>query len=247
MSPPTVPPRLSRNMTTIVFFMPIVNFGKKSYRKILESYERLKYPLLAYEICWSEYTPEVETCMREVIAGGSKLWVNSPVALPERRALRRCRGRGRPAECTETGRYGRHHDPDRPPRTADLPTSARADCTTDAMSRITEFLPHQSCGSCPGAGRSIARQVLPPPAPAGIRRRNARIQPLLRLPHQSQRHEETHSRQRVPGRIAVGSHRLGTLFAYAIGKVRQRIHRRLLQHQALHGHGTHRLGRGQRP
>ncbi len=58
-------------------FMPIVNFGKKSYRKILESYERLKYPLLAYEICWSEYTPEVETCMREVIAGGSKLWVNS--------------------------------------------------------------------------------------------------------------------------------------------------------------------------
>ena len=58
-------------------FMPIVNFGKKSYRKILESYERLKYPLLAYEICWSEYTPAVETCMREVIAGGSKLWVNS--------------------------------------------------------------------------------------------------------------------------------------------------------------------------
>ena len=58
-------------------FMPIVNFGKKSYRKILESYERLKYPLLAYEICWSEYTPEVETCMREVVAGGSKLWVNS--------------------------------------------------------------------------------------------------------------------------------------------------------------------------
>uniref|UniRef100_UPI0040386B80 glycerophosphodiester phosphodiesterase family protein n=1 Tax=Alistipes shahii TaxID=328814 RepID=UPI0040386B80 len=39
-------------------FMPIVNFGKKSYRKILD-------------------TPEVETCMREVIAGGSKLWVNS--------------------------------------------------------------------------------------------------------------------------------------------------------------------------
>ena len=98
-------------------FMPIVNFGKKSYRKILESYERLKYPLLAYEICWSEYTPEVETCMREVIAGGSKL----PVALPERRALRRCRGRGRPGRgVRETGRYGRHHDPDRPPRTADL-------------------------------------------------------------------------------------------------------------------------------
>lgn len=58
-------------------FMPIVNFGKKSYRKILESYERLKYPLLAYEICWSEYTPEVEACMREVLASGSKLWVNS--------------------------------------------------------------------------------------------------------------------------------------------------------------------------
>ena len=58
-------------------FMPIVNFSKKPYRKILESYERLEHPLLAYEICWSEYTPEVEACMKQVVAGGSKLWVNA--------------------------------------------------------------------------------------------------------------------------------------------------------------------------
>ena len=32
---------------------------------------------LAYEVCWSEYTPEVEACMKKVLAGGSKLWVNS--------------------------------------------------------------------------------------------------------------------------------------------------------------------------
>lgn len=32
---------------------------------------------LAYEICWDTLTPEVEACMRQVVDGGSKLWVNS--------------------------------------------------------------------------------------------------------------------------------------------------------------------------
>ena len=58
-------------------FMPIVNFGKKSYRKILESYERLKYPLQTNEVCWSENTQTKKASMNKVVAGGSNLWVNS--------------------------------------------------------------------------------------------------------------------------------------------------------------------------
>ena len=58
-------------------FMPIVNFSKMHHDEILRSYGEQPAPPLAYEVCWSEYTPEVEACMREVLASGSKLWVNS--------------------------------------------------------------------------------------------------------------------------------------------------------------------------
>ncbi|MDY5241751.1 MAG: glycerophosphodiester phosphodiesterase family protein [Alistipes senegalensis] len=58
-------------------FMPIINFGKKHHDEILRSYRQLPTPLLAYEVCWSKYTPKVKQFMQEVIAGGSKLWVNS--------------------------------------------------------------------------------------------------------------------------------------------------------------------------
>ena len=37
-------------------------------------------------------------------------------------------------------------------------------------------------------------------------------------PHESQCHEETHSRQRSAGCFAAGSDRIGALFAYAVGK-----------------------------
>lgn len=56
-------------------FMPIVNFGKKHHAEVLESY-RGAAPL-AYEVCWQQMTPDVEACMQEVLASGSKLWVNS--------------------------------------------------------------------------------------------------------------------------------------------------------------------------
>ena len=58
-------------------FMPIINFGKKHHDEILRSYRQLPTPLLAYEVCWPKYTPKVKQFMQEVIAGGSKLWVNS--------------------------------------------------------------------------------------------------------------------------------------------------------------------------
>ena len=31
----------------------------------------------SYEVCWGEMTPAVEECMKQVVADGSKLWVNT--------------------------------------------------------------------------------------------------------------------------------------------------------------------------
>ena len=61
------------------------------------------------------------------------------------------------------------------------------------------------------------------------------------------RHEEACSRQRIARRFPVGRYRLGAALRLRRRQVRKRIHRRLLQHQTLHGHGTHRLGCRKRP
>ena len=62
-----------RNM----MYMPIIDILKPKGQALFAEYRDKGITPLAYEVCWSEYTPEVEACMREVIAGGSKLWVNS--------------------------------------------------------------------------------------------------------------------------------------------------------------------------
>lgn len=58
-------------------FMPIVNFSKPGAEELFGSYSALEKPVGAYEICWSEYTPQVAESMRRVLGNGSKLWVNS--------------------------------------------------------------------------------------------------------------------------------------------------------------------------
>ena len=60
-----------------MMYMPIIDILKPKGQALFAEYRDKGITPLAYEICWSEYTPEVEACMREVIAGGSKLWVNS--------------------------------------------------------------------------------------------------------------------------------------------------------------------------
>ena len=62
-----------RNM----MYMPIIDILKPKGQALFAEYRDKGITPLAYEVCWSEYTPEVEACMREVVAGGSKLWVNS--------------------------------------------------------------------------------------------------------------------------------------------------------------------------
>lgn len=113
------------------------------------------------------------------------------------------------------------------------------------MNRISRFYRISAPAPAREMDRGRPRQILPPPAHAGLHRRHARLQPLLRLPDEPQRDEETDSRQRLAGRLAAGRYRLGAAVRLCHRQIRQRIHRRLLQHQTLHGHRPDRLCGGQ--
>ena len=60
-----------------LLYMPIITPSNPKSMEIFEGYIADDEPQLAYEICWGEYTPEVEAAMQRLIADGSKLWVNS--------------------------------------------------------------------------------------------------------------------------------------------------------------------------
>lgn len=62
-----------RNM----LYMPIVDLNRKDGRPIYNGYKSTGTVPLAYELCWSERTPEVEATMKEMLSQGAKLWVNS--------------------------------------------------------------------------------------------------------------------------------------------------------------------------
>lgn len=59
-----------------LLYMPIITPANKAHQPLLEEYLAGE-PQLAYEICWSELTPVVESAMERVKASGSKLWVNT--------------------------------------------------------------------------------------------------------------------------------------------------------------------------
>ena len=60
-----------------MMYMPIIDILKPKGQALFAEYLDTDTVPLAYEVCWSEYTPAVEACMKKVLAGGSKLWVNS--------------------------------------------------------------------------------------------------------------------------------------------------------------------------
>ncbi|WP_418989626.1 glycerophosphodiester phosphodiesterase family protein, partial [Alistipes sp.] len=60
-----------RNM----MYMPIIDILKPKGQALFAEYRDKGITPLAYEVCWSEYTPEVKECMDKVVASGSKLWV----------------------------------------------------------------------------------------------------------------------------------------------------------------------------
>ena len=60
-----------------LLYMPIITPTNAKSMALFEEYIADDEPQLTYEICWGEYTPEVESTMQRLIADGSKLWVNS--------------------------------------------------------------------------------------------------------------------------------------------------------------------------
>lgn len=60
-----------------LLYMPIITPTNAKSMALFEEYIADDEPQLAYEICWGEYTPKVESAMQRLIADGSKLWVNS--------------------------------------------------------------------------------------------------------------------------------------------------------------------------
>lgn len=60
-----------------MMYMPIIDILKPQGQALFAEYMDKGIVPLAYEVCWNEYTPEVEDCMQKVLASGSKLWVNS--------------------------------------------------------------------------------------------------------------------------------------------------------------------------
>ena len=60
-----------------LLYMPIISPTNAKSMALFEEYIADDEPQLAYEICWGEYTPEVESAMQRLIADGAKLWVNS--------------------------------------------------------------------------------------------------------------------------------------------------------------------------
>ena len=62
-----------RNM----MYMPIIDILKPQGQQLFEEYRSKGIVPLAYEVCWNEYTPQVEECMKQVVESGSKLWVNT--------------------------------------------------------------------------------------------------------------------------------------------------------------------------
>lgn len=55
-------------------YMPIVTPGNDLFK----SYEKLGIDTqIAYEVCWDKTTPEVVDCIKTIVDGGSKAWVNT--------------------------------------------------------------------------------------------------------------------------------------------------------------------------
>ncbi len=73
----TVEDKLSTHENNFMY-MPIIDINKPAGQKLFAEYKELGVGTqLAYEICWNKMTPEVENCMKDIIASGSKVWANS--------------------------------------------------------------------------------------------------------------------------------------------------------------------------
>jgi glycerophosphoryl diester phosphodiesterase len=59
-------------------YMPIIDINKPAGQDLFNQYKELGVGTqIAYEICWQKNNQEVADCMKAVIDGGSKVWVNT--------------------------------------------------------------------------------------------------------------------------------------------------------------------------
>jgi len=60
-----------------MMYMPIIDILKPQGQTLFAEYMDNGIVPLAYEVCWKEFTPQVEECMQKIVESGSKLWVNT--------------------------------------------------------------------------------------------------------------------------------------------------------------------------
>lgn len=60
-----------------LMYMPIIDIQKPAGQALYDAYRTYGEAPLAYELCWQKPSEEVERCAREIVDGGSKLWVNT--------------------------------------------------------------------------------------------------------------------------------------------------------------------------
>ncbi len=60
-----------------LLYMPIIDILNPKGAALFNEYMETGTVPLAYEVCWTEMTPEVGDCMKKVVETGSKLWVNT--------------------------------------------------------------------------------------------------------------------------------------------------------------------------
>lgn len=60
-----------------MMYMPIIDINKTAGQKLFQQYISKNIVPLAYEVCWQQNSPEVEKCMKDILAQNSKIWVNT--------------------------------------------------------------------------------------------------------------------------------------------------------------------------
>ena len=60
-----------------MMYMPIIDINKPAGQKLFQQYKSKNIVPLAYEVCWQQNSPEVEKCMKDILAQNSKIWVNT--------------------------------------------------------------------------------------------------------------------------------------------------------------------------
>ena len=59
-------------------YMPIIDINKPSGKKLFEQYKEFGIDTqIAYEVCFQDLDDEALACMKSIVDGNSKVWVNT--------------------------------------------------------------------------------------------------------------------------------------------------------------------------